>query len=314
MHYRALGTTGFSVSAIGLGCSHLGSHWRGRTRSDMIRLLHRAMDRGINFFDTADVYMQGESEELLGAVLRAERDDVVIATKGGFLRPINESAVARLRPYVWHVTNRIPALARALTKTRRLMMRQDFSHARLCAAVENSLRRLKRDRLDLFQLHSPPSTALERDGVLETLERLRADGKIRFFGLSYAESNEARLESGIATVQLPIAPHRPAPLIELLLGARERRIGIIANQPLTKGTLLQQEARGAARVRSLAQAAIRYVCDQPGVSTVLTGTTSIAHLDENVAALEAPPLDAEELAWLCARSTGSAREPQRARP
>lgn len=71
MQYRALGSTGLSVSVIGLGCSHLGSHWRGRTRSDMARLLEHALSRGITFFDTADVYMEGESEELLGGVLAA---------------------------------------------------------------------------------------------------------------------------------------------------------------------------------------------------------------------------------------------------
>lgn len=115
MQYRTLGSTGLFVSAIGLGGSHLGSGSRGRTRSDMLRLLKHAVDRGITFFDTSDVYMQGESEALLGSALGSLRHDVVIATKAGFRRPINESALARVRPFLWSSVHRVPALARSLS-------------------------------------------------------------------------------------------------------------------------------------------------------------------------------------------------------
>jgi aryl-alcohol dehydrogenase-like predicted oxidoreductase len=297
MQYRVLGSTGLSVSVIGLGCSHLGLYWRGRTRSDMVKLLEHALSRGITFFDTADIYMGGESEELLGSVFASRRDGIVIATKIGFRHSIRESMVARLRPYVAPALHRIPALGRAVTKTRRLMMRQDFSDRYLRSAVEASLRRLSRDRIDLLQLHSPPASAIEREGALDTLEHLRSAGKIRFYGLSYGAWDEATLalrQTGIATVQLPISVRTVNALDDVLASARQRGIGVIANQPLLKGALLHD--RGAsiraetpsARARSMAQRAIRYVADLPGVTTVLAGTTDIAHLEENIAAVEGP--------------------------
>ena len=202
-------------------------------------------------------------------------------------------------------------------------MRQDFSAGYLRTAVEASLKRLRTDRIDLLQLHSPPASAIERDGALDTLERLCTEGKIRFYGLSYGVWHEARLgppESGVSTVQLPIFVRAPGGVDGVLTSTLQRRIGVIANQPLMKGTLLHGgAASGSAQAqgpdaRSLVQCAVRYVTDLPGVSTVLTGTTSIAHLDENVAALAAPPLSDEELAWLrggrapaTAESAGSPR-------
>src|SRR4051812_33239541 len=114
MQYRVLGSTGLSVSVIGLGCNHLGSYWRGRTRSDMVRLLEHALSLGVTFFDTADIYMQGESEELLGSVFAARRHDIVIATKIGFRHSIKESMLARLRLHIAPAMQRIPATRRAV--------------------------------------------------------------------------------------------------------------------------------------------------------------------------------------------------------
>jgi aryl-alcohol dehydrogenase-like predicted oxidoreductase len=294
MQYRVLGSTGLSVSVIGLGCNHLGSYWRGKTRSDMVRLLEHALSRGITFFDTADVYMEGESEELLGSVFAARRHEIVIATKIGFRRSSGESIVARLRPYVAPVLHRLPAVRRGVTTLRRQLARQDFSPGYLRSAAEASLRRLKTDRIDLLQLHSPPASAIERDGALDTLQRLRSEGKIRFYGVSYGAWGEASLPlcpNSISTVQLPMSVGALSGLDDFLLSARKQGIGVIANQPLMKGLLVQDrralipgEASGS-HARSIAQRAIRYVADLTGVTAVLTGTTSIAHLDENIAAL-----------------------------
>jgi aryl-alcohol dehydrogenase-like predicted oxidoreductase len=294
MQYRVLGSTGLSVSVIGLGCNHLGAYWRGRTRSDMVRLLEHALSRGITFFDTADVYMEGESEELLGSVFGGRRHELVIATKVGFRRSIKESIVARLRPYLAPAIQRVPAVRRAVTKTRRLLMHQDFSAGYLRSAVEASLRRLRTDRIDLLQLHSPPASAIERDGALDTLEHLRCDGKVRFYGLSYGVWDEASLalgHDGISTVQLPMSLGAASAVEGFLVSARQRNIGVIANQPLMKGALLTDRKPSvraeAPRLHelSVAQRAIGYVAGLPGVATVLTGTTSMAHLDENIAAL-----------------------------
>ncbi|MEP6657132.1 MAG: aldo/keto reductase [Betaproteobacteria bacterium] len=303
MRYRVLGQTGLSVSVIGLGCNHLGS-WRGKSRGDMMRLLEHAVDRGITFFDTADVYMHGESEAILGEVLSQRRDQVVIATKAGFRRPLSGPVMARVRPYLWSAMQRVPTLHRALTRTRRLLMRQDFSIEYLRSAVDASLKRLRTDRIDLLQLHSPPPSAIARDGALETLQRLRSEGKLRFYGLSFGTAHEAQLgpdDGGVSTLQLPICARAPGAADGILTRARQRCIGVIANQPLMKGTILLNGAAPeapAARIRSLAQGAMRYATDLPGVTVAIMGTTSTAHLDENVAALDSPPLSHEELEWL----------------
>src|SRR5262245_12638744 len=104
MPYRALGQTGLTVSILGLGCSHLGAQGRTRTRADMVRLLEHAVDVGVTFFDSADVYMAGESERLLGEAFARRRDRVVIATKVGFRPLIPEAVAARVQPYVVSAT------------------------------------------------------------------------------------------------------------------------------------------------------------------------------------------------------------------
>jgi aryl-alcohol dehydrogenase-like predicted oxidoreductase len=238
--------------------------------------------------------MQGESEELLGSVFGGRRHDIVIATKVGFRHSIRESMLARLRPFVAPAMHRSPTARRAVVKARRLLTRQDFSAGYLRSAVEASLKRLKTDRIDLLQLHSPPVSAIDRDGALDALERLRSAGKLRFYGLSYGVWDEAGMalrQNGISTVQLPISVRALPGLDDFLASARQTGLGVIANQPFLKGALFHDsrpsavgEAAGA-HARSVAQRAIRHVADLPGVAAVLTGTTSIAHLDENIAAV-----------------------------
>lgn len=241
----------------------------------MVRFLEHAVDRGITFFDSADVYMAGESERLLGEVLTSRRRDrVVIATKVGF------------RPLVPEVTG-----GRLVKRLRALLTRKDFSAGYLRRSVERSLMRLRTDRIDLLQLHSPSAVAIDRDGALETLERLSDEGKIRFYGLAFGTWSQARSalrDHGVSTLQVPISLGAPPVVNDILAWARQRGIGVIANQPLRKGRLVQA---GAA-------AAIRFVTRLPGVSTVIVGTTSIAHLDENIAALDSPSWGEEETAGL----------------
>jgi aryl-alcohol dehydrogenase-like predicted oxidoreductase len=300
MEYRALGATGLSVSVIGLGCSRLGAPGRAKTRADMARLLEHAADRGITFFDSADVYMAGESERLLGQVLASRRDRVVIATKVGFRSMLPEALVVRVHSCFGSAIPRGSAGARLAKKARGLLMRKDFSADYLRTSVDASLTRLRTDRIDLLQLHSPSALAIDRDGALETLERLRHQGKIRFYGLAFAtwpQAQSALREGGLSTVQLPISVDVPAGGDQVLTWARQRGIGVIANQPLKQGALLRADVISRT-VRNLPQAAIRFVTSLPAISTVLVGTTSIAHLDENVAALTSPPLTEEEIACL----------------
>jgi aryl-alcohol dehydrogenase-like predicted oxidoreductase len=289
--YRALGRTGLSVSVIGLGCGHLGPQGRARTRADLVRLLHHAVDRGITFFDTADVYMAGESERLLGEVLSPIRDGVVIATKVGFRSMLPASVIAGVRRYRSWAARRGGVAGRVAARARTVFTRTDYSATYVRPAVEASLRRLRTDRIDLLQLHSPSALALYRDGALETLERLTQEGKIRFYGLAFATLTQAQHAfriGGFSTVQVPISAGAPA--AEILAWAQQRAIGVIANQPLRKGALIRGDVTP--------QAALRFVTSLPGVSTVVVGTTSLRHLDENVAALDTPAPTAAQLRCL----------------
>jgi aryl-alcohol dehydrogenase-like predicted oxidoreductase len=253
----------------------------------MVRLLEHAVDLGITFFDSADVYMAGESERLLGEVFARRRDRVVIATKVGFRPLVPEALAARVQPYVASATQQSSARGRLVKRLRALLMRKDFSADYLRRSVEASLTRLRTERIDLLQLHSPAADAIDRDGALDTLERLRGEGKIRFYGLAFgtwSQAHSALRHDGLSTLQMPISVGAPPDVAEMLAWARRRGIGVIANQPLEKGRLLHA---GAA-------VAIRSVARLPGVSTVIVGTSSIAHLDENVAALDSPLLTAEK--------------------
>jgi aryl-alcohol dehydrogenase-like predicted oxidoreductase len=259
-----------------------------------VRLLEHAVERGITFFDTADVYMGGESERLLGAVLAPHRDRVILATKVGFRQLVPEALLACVRPYLWSVTGRGGGGKHVLRGARNWLRRADYSADHLDAAVEASLTRLRTDRIDVLQLHSPTPAALEQDGALETVERLVAQGKVRFYGLAFASCSKARYilrEGRLSTLQLPVSISAPAAADDILEWARQRGIGVVANQPLGGGALARDpRAGGVSDGRTLAQAAIRFAASRPGVSTVIVGTTSMRHLDENVAALDGPAL------------------------
>lgn len=288
------------MSVVGLGCSHLGAQRRARTRAELVRLLEHAVDRGITFFDSADVYMAGESERLLGEVLTHHRERVVVATKVGFRSLVPEALLAHVRPALWSVTRRKATGHRVWRQARGWLRRADYSADYPQAAVEGSLTRLRTDRIDLLQLHSPTAAALDRDGALETLERLAAQGKIRAYGLAFATSAQAQSAvrgGGFSTLQVPVSISGPAAVDNILAWAQQRGIGVIANQPLRGGALLHDGVASARRgeQRTLPQVAIRFVTSLPAVSTVIVGTTSTTHLDENVTALDGPSLTEDEL-------------------
>jgi aryl-alcohol dehydrogenase-like predicted oxidoreductase len=261
----------------------------------MIRLLEHAAEAGMTFFDTAASYVAGESERLLGEVFRRGRPEIVIATKVGVtpslpIRLLNRTLRGlgewlpwppRHPPGIWEGRN--------------------FSPRHLRRAVEGCLRRLQRDRIDVLQLHSPPVAVMQRDDVFETLERLRADGAIRFYGVAFGTCPEPTFlptRAGLSSIQIPISVFDDPALPAVLGWAGTRALGVIGNQPFRKGTLLRMP--GLDRT-SLAQAALRAAMEVGGVSCVLAGTTSVDHLRENLSAIEGPRLSPDELRRL--RST-----------
>ena len=301
MEYRLLGSTDLRVSVLGLGCNRLGGARSGRTRADMARLLEGAVDAGVTFFDTADVYMGGESERLLGEVLGRRRREVVIATKVGSGRWLPGDLAARVRS--WSRTVGWPPrwLRCASRLTNLVLADRRWSPRYLRRAVEESRRRLRMDSLDVLQLHSPPTSVMHQQDILAFLERLRAEGAIRFYGASFGRWPGSGIpeRAGLSTLQFPVSVVEERAIRVALDAAAARGLGVIGNQPFKKGALLTADppAHGTSRfdgTRSLAQAVLR-ASIQLGPSTMLVGTTSVAHLRENIAAVDTPPLGCGEI-------------------
>src|SRR5260370_14415479 len=148
----------------------------------MVDLLRRAYDEGITFFDTADMYTQGESERLVGEAFHHQRDRVVIATKFGYRLPAQKRFINRLKPLAKPFIARLGLKPRQVHRgLRGTVSQQDFSTAYIIRAVEASLRRLKADYIDIYQLHHPPSDGLRRSEFVALPESLRRQSKGRYW-------------------------------------------------------------------------------------------------------------------------------------
>ena len=319
MNYRSFGSTALQVSEIGLGCSSIGRGVLYKDDRESVRVLHRAFELGINFYDTADSYGYGHSEELIGRAFKDRRGQIIIASKVGHplstLGRIGKILLPALQP-VRHVIQPLKGTLKRVSK-----QRQDFSSAHIKKSIEQSLRRLQTDYLDLYQLHSPPTWVLMRGEVFETLNYLKHQGKIRFFGVSAKTISDALLclkYSNVSSLQVVLNLLEQEAVKELLPLAEQKKIAIIARVPLARGLLTRKKTvqtgptidRGQLQMarakveelsflvnekRTLSQAAIQFVLRHPQVSVVIPGTTTVKHLEDNIRALETPPLTKEEL-------------------
>jgi aryl-alcohol dehydrogenase-like predicted oxidoreductase len=309
MEQRRLGRTGRSVGVVGLGAWQLGGDWGEVSEDDALAVLHAAVDAGVNFIDTADVYGDGRSEQLIARLL-AERPDagLVVATKMG--RRVEQ------RP-------------------------ENYTPEHFREWTDRSRRNLGVDTLDLVQLHCPPTPVYDDDLVFATLDALIAEGRISAYGVSVETVDEALTaiaRPGVASVQIILNCFRLKPLERVLPAAREAGVGIIARVPLASGLLsgkYDEQTRfpeddhrnynrsgeafdvgetfsgvpfeaGLTAVRELretvrpevamAQFALRWIIDQPGVTTVIPGARNADQARANVAAAEAPALGAEQQA------------------
>jgi aryl-alcohol dehydrogenase-like predicted oxidoreductase len=317
MNYRPFGSTGLRVSEIGLGCSSIGR--RSNDDRESVLLLNRAFELGINFFDTADAYGYGRSEELIGRAFKDRRRQVIIASKVGTLPSslgrIGKVILPVLEP-VRHVMQRWRGALERFSRPR-----QEFSSTYITAAIDKSLRRLQTDHIDLYQLHNPPTCLLQRGEIFETLDFLRNQGKVRFYGVSAETIGDALIclkYSNVSSIQVVLNLLEQEAVKVLLPLAQKKKIAIIARVPLARGLLTERMAVQTGPVvdnrelqsrrsrveelsfltdgsRTLSQAAIQFVLHHPQVSVVIPGTRSIKHLEENVKALMALPLRKEEL-------------------
>ena len=208
MQYRELGRTGWKISALGFGTWAIGGSWGSTKDDESIAALHRALDLGVNFFDTADVYGDGRSEKLLAKLRRERSEHFYIATKAG----------RRLDPHV----------------------ASGYNRANLTAFVERSLKNLETDAIDLLQLHCPPTDVYYMPEVFGILDDLVQAGKLRYYGVSVEKVEEAlkAIEySNVQSVQIifNMFRHRPAEL--LFEQTKLRRVGILARVPLASGLM-----------------------------------------------------------------------------
>jgi aryl-alcohol dehydrogenase-like predicted oxidoreductase len=300
MQHREFGRTGWKISAIGLGTWAIGSEWGPVDERTSLATLHRALDVGVNFFDTADVY---GSERLLARLRQERRDPFYIATKAG----------RRLRP---HVT-------------------EGYNRKNLTAFVEDSLRALRVDALDLLQLHCPPPPVYHMPEVFGVLDDLAAQGKIRYYGVSVEKIEEAFAAIDyphVQSVQIIFNIFRQRPADGFFAAAQRRRVGVLARVPLASGLLTGRMTRetvfppddhrafnrygeafdrgetfsgvdfeaGLAAVEELrplvppgatmAQLALRWILMFDAVSSAIPGAKTPAQVDENAGAGDLPPI------------------------
>ncbi|MFC5625706.1 aldo/keto reductase [Algoriphagus winogradskyi] len=209
MNYRILGKTGWKISEIGLGTWQVGGGWGSPFDPKIAEeILHTAFDKGINFVDTADVYDAGLSESAVGDAVRQRSEKIYVATKCG----------RRIQPHI----------------------NETYSIEKLRRHVEDSLRNTGLNRLDLIQLHCPPTSVYNRDEVFGLFEKLRAEGKIAAMGVSVEKVEEAKMAMEyeiVSTVQVIFNMFRQKPAEELFSHAASKDVGLIVRVPLASGLL-----------------------------------------------------------------------------
>ena len=309
MEYREIGSTGVKVSIIGIGTFQiggldteggLGCGRGGVTDECSIGGIHRAEHLGVNLIDTADIYGNGYSEEVVGRALHDRRERWVIATKVGFIK--DPKRRGRL---------------------------QDFSAPHVRAACEASLTRLQTDYIDFYQLHGMPPEHQVAEAVNE-LVKIRREGKIRFWGISTALPQYVQILESIDNVDIvqigfSLVERSEEPVVDYCL---QKGIGTLVRTPLSRGAAFGKYAMqkaptfafgdnrhglSAAQIaeqhklgldfrflwedtgRSPAQAALRFVLDRPGVTAVIPGIRTIEHLEDNVGAATVAPLSKQEI-------------------
>jgi aryl-alcohol dehydrogenase-like predicted oxidoreductase len=310
MQFRELGRTGWKVSEISFGAWAIGGSWGPVDDATSVAALHRALDRGVNFIDTADVYGDGRSERVIAQVLKERRERIYVATKAG----------RRLSPHT----------------------AEGYTGENLTAFVERSLRNLGVEALDLLQLHCPPTAVYHRPEVFGALDDLSRAGKILHYGVSVETVDEAltavRTYPNVQSVQIIFNLFRLKPAEVFFAEAAARGVGILARVPLASGLLTGKlgagstfdaadhrhfnrrgeafdvgetfsgvdYARGLDAVESLrtlvpagatmAQLALRWILMFPEVTCAIPGAKTPAQAEENVCSAALPALSPEQMA------------------
>ncbi|WP_210464838.1 aldo/keto reductase [Rufibacter roseolus] len=279
MNYKLLGTSDLEVSEVSFGCMSLTG-----SEDENIRLLHLARENGINFFDTADLYEKGRNEETVGRAFKGQRDQVIIATKvGNQWRPDGSG-------WDWNPTK-----------------------AYILEAVEQSLRRLQTDYIDLYQLHGG-TIEDPIDETIEAFEQLKQQGKIRHYGISSIRPNVIReyvKRSNLVSVMMLYSLLDRRPEEQMLDLLHQHQVGVLARGSLAQGLLLGKTPKPylnhttvevtqvAEAVKAIVgadhakEASVRYVLHHPAVTTAVLGIRTESHLNQALALADVPATSPE---------------------
>jgi len=327
VRYRQFGKTGWRVSEIGFGGARIGGLLaQDGGRATSLKTLEAACDAGINFFDTADMYSQGESEILVGKAFRNKRDRVFIATKGGYSLPRQKRLIQFIKPLAKPIVRALGLRRSAVPAALSGTVSQDFSPGYLREAVEASLRRLQSDHIDLYQLHSPPReelTGSRLQDALGLLGRLKTEGKIREYGIaldSVYDAVHCLDMEGLASLQMPFGLMDLQALDSVFDKVSERQLGIIARgcfgggalkQSLTEAELrasepqweraLQIKRLAEQMQRSALEVALQFALSIERISVTILGMRTPEHVATNLQYYAAKPLSNEEKRELLAR-------------
>ena len=298
MIYHELSNNEIRVSAIGFGCSKLGSIGSGLGVRQGVNLVAEALGHGINFFDTSNIYGQGDSERILGRVFQGQRDRAVVLTKAGYdFRHIGP-VLRFIKPVARRASNAFRAARRMSDHARSGALRQCFDKDYIVRSLEDSLKRFRTDYVDIFLLHSAPVSVFANEELFEQLDALKRQGKIRCYGFSMIQlsSNIAEdIPYGVSMVGTAVNP-ASASNIAQLDSLASNNIGVLAYQPFGSGALLNgeremplDESVNSSTLKSnktLAQELILFALEKTGVKSVVVGFSSSEHLRENVRALD----------------------------
>lgn len=311
LNYRELGNTGLKVSEVSFGTWAIGGSWGKTSDSESLKALEFAMDQGVNFFDTADVYGDGHSEELLAKATKGKEDKIHIATK--FCRQGD------------------------------IFAPENYSYETVRAYCEDSLRRLNREAIDLYQVHCPATEIVKEGQVFEVLDRLQREGKIRHYGVSVETVEEGLIcleNPNVKSLQVIFNIFRQKPLEVLFPEAQKKGVGILVRLPLASGLLtgkytfdhvfeeddhrnfnengaafnvgetfaglgfkkgveLSDQLKWIAEGRqSMASAALRWILDQKEVTCIIPGFRNQRQVADNLKASTTKPFSKEEKAQL----------------
>jgi len=308
MKYRILGKTGFKVSEISLGTWQLGGRWGEKFNFDSAReILREAVDKGVNFFDTADVYNEGQSEEAIGKFLKTVRERIYVATKAG-------------RRLVPHTT-------------------EGYNKENIIKFIDDSLKNMDLEAIDLLQLHCPTTEVYYREEVFGILDELVEKGKILNYGVSVEKVEEA-LQAikypNLATVQIIYNMFRHKPAEKFFPLAKSKNVGIIARVPLASGMLTGkfdrdtvfskgdhryynregrafdkgetfsgvpyevgletvEELKKIFPQEKLAEYALRWILINDNVSCIIPGASRVSQVEDNIKASDLPSLTDDQM-------------------